>query len=101
MGEEVLEKIEEVSIDLWRGYKNIINELISNAQVVSQHGLGGFPHERLANPFGVADRFHVMTQINKELDLERKREKRKIENSIKKAKSQLKTRAIKNFRWIK
>ena len=70
-GEEVLEKIEEVSIDLWRGYKNIINELIPNAQVV-------------------ADRFHVMTQINKELDLERKREKRKIEDSIKKAKSQLK-----------
>lgn len=68
-GEEVLEQIEEVSIDLWIGYKNLVSELIPNAQVV-------------------ADRFHIMTQINKELDLERKREKRKIEDSIKKAKSQ-------------
>lgn len=69
-GEEVLEKIEEVSIDLWRGYKNLVNELIPNAQVV-------------------ADRFHIMTQINKELDLERKRQKKEIEDSIKKAKSKL------------
>jgi len=83
-GKEVLDKIEEVSIDLWQGYKNLVNELIPNAQVVSQRGLGGLPHERLANPFGVADRFHVMTQVNKELDLQRKREKRKIEYSIKK-----------------
>ncbi|WP_414625299.1 ISL3 family transposase, partial [Calothrix sp. CCY 0018] len=70
-GKEVLEKIEEVSIDLWRGYKNIVQELIPNAQVV-------------------VDRFHVMTQVNKELDLQRKREKRKIEDSIKKAKSKSK-----------
>jgi transposase len=68
-GEEVLQQIEEVSIDLWIGYKNLVEELIPNAQVV-------------------ADRFHVMTQINKELDSERKREKRKIEDSIKKVKSQ-------------
>ena len=34
----------------------------------------------------VADRFHVMTQINKELDTQRKREKRKVEDLIKKAK---------------
>ena len=33
----------------------------------------------------VADRFHVMTQINKELDTQRKREKRKVEDLIKKA----------------
>lgn len=69
-GKQILDKIEEVSIDLWRGYKNIVNELIPNAQVV-------------------ADRFHVMTQVNKELDTERKREKRKIEDSIKKEKSKL------------
>lgn len=69
-GEEILIKIEEVSIDLWRGYKNLVKECIPNAQVV-------------------ADRFHVMTQVNKELDIERKREKRKIEDSIKKEKSQL------------
>ncbi|MEL6162895.1 MAG: transposase [Cyanobacteria bacterium J06628_3] len=37
----------------------------------------------------VADRFHVMTQVNKELDLQRKREKREIEDSIKNEISQL------------
>lgn len=68
-GKEVLDNIEEVSIDLWQGYKNLVNELIPNAQVV-------------------ADRFHVMTQVNKELDLQRKREKREIEDSIKNEKSQ-------------
>lgn len=66
-GIEVLEQIEEVSIDLWQGYKNIVIELMPNAQVV-------------------ADRFHVMTQINKELDTQRKREKRNIEELIKKTK---------------
>ncbi len=69
-GEEVLQQIEEVSIDLWIGYKNLVLELIPNAQVV-------------------ADRFHIMTQINKELDAVRKREKRNIEDCIKKTKSQL------------
>ena len=57
-GTEILENIEEVSIDLWTGYKTLVTELMPNAQVV-------------------ADRFHVMTQINKELDTQRKREKRK------------------------
>jgi transposase len=64
-GFEILEQIEEVSIDLWQGYKNLVAELMPNAQVV-------------------ADRFHVMTQINKELDTQRKREKRNIEELIKK-----------------
>ncbi|MHC5939592.1 transposase, partial [Nostoc sp.] len=48
------------------GYKNLVLELMPNAQVV-------------------ADRFHVMTQINQELDTQRKREKRNIEDLIKKA----------------
>lgn len=65
-GTEVLEQIEEVSIDLWVGYKNVVTELMPNAQVV-------------------ADRFHVMTQINKELDTQRKREKRNLEELIQKA----------------
>jgi len=56
-GTEVLESIEEVSIDLWKDYKNLVIELMPKAQVV-------------------ADRFHVMAQINKELDSQRKREKR-------------------------
>jgi transposase len=60
-GKEVLEKIEEVSIDLWKGYKNVVIDLRPNAQVV-------------------ADRFHVMAQINKELDAERKRERRQVED---------------------
>lgn len=66
-GTEVLEGIEEVSIDLWKGYKSLVTELMPNAQVV-------------------ADRFHVMSQINQELDIQRKREKRKIEDLIKTAK---------------
>lgn len=67
-GKEILDQVEEVSIDLWRGYKNIVHELMPNAQVV-------------------ADRFHVMTQINQELDKTRKLEKRKLEDLIKKSKS--------------
>ena len=67
-GTEVLESIEEVSIDLWKGYKNLVIELMPNAQVV-------------------ADRFHVMAQINKELDSQRKREKRKVEDLIKTART--------------
>ncbi len=66
-GVEVLEQIEEVSIDLWVGYKNLVTELMPNAQVV-------------------ADRFHVMTQINKELDIQRKKEKRNVEELINKTK---------------
>ncbi len=67
-GKEVLEQIEEVSIDLWKGYKNVVIELMPKAQIV-------------------ADRFHVMAQINKELDAQRKREKRQVEDLIKKASS--------------
>ena len=48
-GTEVLEQIEEVSIDMWMGYKSLVLELMPNAQAV-------------------ADRFHVMVQVNQELD---------------------------------
>lgn len=67
-GTEVLESIEEISIDLWKSYKNLVIELMPNAQVV-------------------ADRFHVMAQINKELDSQRKKEKRKVEDLIKTVKT--------------
>ena len=67
-GSEVLEGIEEVSIDLWKGYKSLATEIMPNAQVV-------------------ADRFHVMAQINQELDRERKKEKQKIIAEIKQEKS--------------
>ena len=59
-GEEVLSQIEEVSIDLWVTYKNIAKEMMPNAEVV-------------------ADRFHVMKQVNDELDRERRKTKRKAE----------------------
>jgi transposase len=67
-GSEVLEEIEEVSIDLWNGYKTLVKKLMPNVQVV-------------------ADRFHVMVQVNKELDTERKRERRQIIEASKKTKS--------------
>jgi transposase len=67
-GIEVLEKIEEVSIDLWKGYKTLAERIMPNAQVV-------------------ADRFHVMMQVNQELDGQRKREKRQAGNSVETAKS--------------
>jgi transposase len=67
-GSEVLEGIEEVSIDLWTGYKSLATEMIPNAQVV-------------------ADRFHVMAQINQELDGERKKEKRRMQAEVKQAKT--------------
>jgi transposase len=67
-GSEILEGIEEVSIDLWKGYKSLAIEMMPNAQIV-------------------ADRFHVMVQINQELDGERKKEKREIQAEIKQAKT--------------
>lgn len=60
LGSEVLNQIEEVSIDLWMPYKSLIQEMMPSAQVV-------------------ADRFHVMKQINQELDARRKQEKRAAE----------------------
>ena len=78
-GSEILDRIEEVSIDLWLPYKNLVEELMPNAEVV-------------------ADRFHVMNLVNDELDTERKAvkkrgeklknktEKKKILEGIKKSK---------------
>jgi transposase len=69
-GAEVLSQITEVSIDLFSSYKSLANELIPNAEVVG-------------------DRFHVMKQINDELDRERiriKREAEKVKNKDEKKK---------------
>jgi hypothetical protein len=38
----------------------------------------------------VPDIFHVMVQVNQELDSQRKKEKRQVENSLKTANSQTK-----------
>ena len=65
-GAEILEQIEEVSIDLWQGYKNLVTQLMPHTQVV-------------------ADRFHVMTQINKELDTLHKKGKTKYRRINKKS----------------
>jgi transposase len=59
-GTEVLSKITEISIDLFKAYKSLAEELMPNAQVV-------------------ADRFHVMKQINEELDKKRRQLKREID----------------------
>ena len=79
-GREVLEGIEEVSIDLWSGYKNLVKELIPNAEVV-------------------ADRFHVMKLVNDELDSQRKILKRTIKKIKKKAKRERLTEVITNSRY--
>jgi transposase len=59
-GYGVLEQITEVSIDLWSPYKRLVEELMPNADIT-------------------ADRFHVMKQVNDELDAARKTEKREAE----------------------
>lgn len=53
-GKEVLEQIEEVSIDLSGNYRGLVNKLMSEADIV-------------------ADRFHVMKQVNQELNKVRNR----------------------------
>ncbi|ALB39738.1 hypothetical protein AA650_04010 [Anabaena sp. WA102] len=52
-----IEQIVEVSMDLWSPYKSLVEELMPNANIT-------------------ADRFHVMKQVNDELDAMRKSEKR-------------------------
>jgi transposase len=80
LGSDILNQIEEVSIDLWVPYKSVVEELMPNAQVV-------------------ADRFHVMAQINKELDSRRKEEKRQAEKLKKKKQRDEKTQGIKNSKY--
>ncbi|PSO79598.1 MAG: ISL3 family transposase, partial [Cyanobacteria bacterium QS_4_48_99] len=50
-----------MSIDLWKPYQSVVEELLPNAKVV-------------------ADRFHVMKEVNEELDQKTKSEKRQAEN---------------------
>lgn len=68
-GEEVLSKIQEISIDLWKLYKNIAEELMPQATIV-------------------ADRFQVMKQVNDELDAARRRIKREAEQLKNKSKKE-------------
>ena len=67
-GQEVLSQIKEVSIDLWKPYKKVAEKLMPQAIIV-------------------ADRFHVMKQVNKELDDQRKnsrKEAKQLENKSEK-----------------
>jgi transposase len=59
LGSEALSQIEEVSIDLWKPYKKVAEELMPQASIV-------------------ADRFHVMKQVNQELDQGRKNCKKEV-----------------------
>ncbi len=79
-GPEILDGIEEVSIDLWSAYKNLVKELMPNAEVV-------------------ADRFHVMKLVNEELDPERKSVKRTIKKVKKKAERERLTKVITNSKY--
>ncbi len=81
LGLEVLNKIEEVSIDLWIGYKTLAEELIPKAQIV-------------------ADRFHVMKKINEELDGRRKKEKREAEKIKNKQEIENKIEVLKNSKYV-
>jgi transposase len=82
-GKDVLEQIEEVSIELWLPYKNLVKELMPSAEVV-------------------ADRFHVMKQINQELDEQRRAEKRAVEapkNKKQKAEKEAKLEVLKRSKY--
>ncbi len=79
-GTEVIDGLEEVSIDLWSGYKNLVQELMPNAEVI-------------------ADRFHVMKLVNDELDSERKTLKRKLKKVKNKIKREKLTLAITNSKY--
>ncbi len=80
LGCEVLNQIEEVSIDLWIGYKTLALELMPNANVV-------------------ADRFHVMKQINEELDLMRKKQKRAASEIKNEVEREEKIEGLKNSKY--
>ena len=78
---EVLEKIEEVSMDMWRGYESVAEELIPQAEIV-------------------ADRFHVMKKINEELDNARKRERKAVNKIENQEEKEEKLKAIINSKYI-
>ena len=85
-GIEILKNIEVVSIDLWKSYKSLIQDLIPQAEIIA---------ERAALPSGV--RFHVQKAINTELDSKRKEIKRKI--ITKKTKSEQVLQALNSSKY--
>ena len=80
-GEEVLSEIQEVSIDLWKTYKNIAEELMPQAKIV-------------------ADRFHVMKQVTDELDSARRKIKRETEKIKSKSKREKILEGLKKSKYV-
>ena len=80
-GNEVLNGIEEVSIDLWKPYKSLVKELMPNADVV-------------------ADRFHVFKQVNDELDNCRNKYKNEINKIKNNRQKEAKISAIKKSKYV-
>ena len=79
-GIDVLSGIEEVGIDLWRPYKSLVEKLMPNAEVV-------------------ADIFHVMNQVQEELDNSRKQAKREINKMKTSEKKTAKNKAITHSKY--
>ena len=80
-GEEVLSKIKEVSIDLWKSYKSIAEKLMPQAEIV-------------------ADRFHVMKQVTDELDAARRKIKRETEKMKSKSKKEKILEGLKKSKYV-
>lgn len=80
-GEEILQGIKLVSIDLWRPYKTLVEELMPNAEIV-------------------ADRFHVMKRVNEQLDTQRKREYQKAKKIQNKAERKRVIEGLKNSKYV-
>jgi transposase len=80
LGSEFLSQIKEVSIDLWTGYKSLVEELMPNVDVT-------------------ADRFHVMRIVNNELDAARKAEKKAVEKLKNQKDKEVKMQVIKNSKY--
>ena len=79
-GEGVLAQIKEVSIDLYKTYKTLTEELMPQAEVI-------------------ADRFHVMNLLNKELDEARREEKNQIQKIKSKSKQEKMKAAISKSKY--
>ena len=79
-GVEVLEGIEGVSIDLWKPYQSLVKSRMPNATVV-------------------ADRFHVMKQVNEELDEHRRTEKRAAKKNRNKVEKERVLKGLKGSKY--
>lgn len=80
-GEETLGQITEVSIDLWKPYKTVVEQLMPKAEIV-------------------ADRFHVIQQVNNELDAARRKLKREGKKLKKKSEREPVLNGITNSKYV-